>query len=160
VPRLVRGTFKIAYLPNPWISGVDGALQQIETWETLQTLGRFDEEEVAKLISELPYYGSIPTIRFEYAARQYRELAHPAGHMHIGRHTENRWPFARALNPLTFSMFIAKMYYSNQWAERSNFYHKLNTDCIDLRFIKELSYSPEVNDFSANEKNSLHMGCR
>src|SRR6266478_1222110 len=55
-----KESWRLAYLPNPWISGVDGALKKIETWEALQTLGRFDEEEVATLISELPYHGSIP----------------------------------------------------------------------------------------------------
>jgi hypothetical protein len=155
-----KESWRLAYLPNPWISGVQGALQKVETWEALQSLGRFDEAEVATLISELPYYGSIPSIRFEYAAAQYRELSHPAGHMHIGRHAENRWPLARTLNPLTFSMFIAKMYYSDEWAMKSSFYQHAGPNCIDMRFIKELSHSPLVRDFSANEKNSLHLSCR
>jgi len=152
-------SWRLAYLPNPWIAGVEQAAKLISEWELLESLGAIDDEEVSGLISELPYLGSVPAIRFEYAVRQYRELAHPAAHLHIGRHTENRWPVARVLNPLTFSMAIAKMYYSERWMALSNFYGRGSVqNCIDLRLIAELRNSRLVHDFSRNERRSLHFG--
>jgi hypothetical protein len=150
-------SWRLAYLPNPWIAGVAGAESLIQEWEALESLGALDQEEVAGLISELPYHSSIPAIRFEYAADQYRELAHPAAHLHIGRHTENRWPLARLLNPLTFSMAIAKFYYSTRWAQLSTFHGHAVEDCLDLRFIEELRHSRLVHEFSEDERRSLHM---
>lgn len=150
-------SWRLAYLPNPWIAGVDGAEDVIQEWEILESIGGLDPDQVDQLISEMPYTSAIPAIRFEYATHQYKELSHPAAHMHIGRHTENRWPFARVLNPLTFSMAIAKMYYVESWRKLSSFYEGSNAGCLDLELIRQLSQSQLVHDFSENERKSIHF---
>jgi hypothetical protein len=150
-------SWRLAYLPNPWIAGVPGAAERVADWEALESLGAIDDEEVSGLISELPYYASIPPIRFEYAVRQYKELCHPAAHLHIGRHTENRWPVARLLNPLTFVMFIIKMYYSEAWGPLSSFYGREVENCLDQRFIAALADSGLARDFTEDERRSLHL---
>jgi hypothetical protein len=152
-----RNSWRLAYLPNPWTAGVAGASELINAWENLEALGQFDDEIVSGLISEMPYYASVPPIRFEYAPNQYREIAHPAAHLHIGRHTENRWPLARLLDPLTFSMAIAKFYYPSNWAACSAFHGSPEADCSDLRFIEALQNSRLVHEFSDNERRSLHL---
>jgi hypothetical protein len=149
--------WRLAYLPNPWITGVAAAAERVAEWEALETLGALDEEAVAGLISELPYFASVPPIRFEFAADQYHELSHPAAHFHIGRHTENRWPVARLLNPLTFSMLIVKMFYPEAWGPKSCFYGQRVESCLDERFIGALAASGLVHDFSVNERRSLHF---
>jgi len=111
-----RYSWRFAYLPNPWIAGVPAAAERIQEWEYLESLGAYDQEEMALLISEMPYYGSIPAIRFEYSVEQYRELAHPAAHFHIGRHADNRWASAKHLNPLTFVMAIMHLTYRDDLA--------------------------------------------
>jgi hypothetical protein len=152
-----RGSWRLAYLPNPWTAGVVGASELINAWEGLEALGQFDDEIVSGLISEMPYYASIPPIRFEYAVNQYKEIVHPAAHLHIGRHTENRWPLARLLDPLTFSMVIAKLYYPSNWAPCSAFHGSTDLDCADLRLIEALQNSQLVHEFTENERCSLHL---
>jgi hypothetical protein len=150
-------SWRLAYLPNPWIAGVHGIDEQLQEWEALEALGQLDDEEVASLISELPYFGSVPPIRFEYAAQQYRELSHPAAHLHVGRHTKNRWPLARLLNPLTFSMAITKLYYPDEWASKSAFCNPATPNCVDQQLIRALQNSRLVHDFTVNERRSLHL---
>jgi hypothetical protein len=149
--------WRLAYLPNPWISGVQGAEERIREWEGLESLGELSDEDVGSLISELPYFGSIPPIRFEFAPRQYREMMHPAAHLHVGRHTENRWAISRTLNPLTFTMLMAKLYYSADWEIKSRYHNDGVDDCVDDRLIRELHASQIVHDFSATERRSLHL---
>ncbi|EKS32656.1 DUF2290 domain-containing protein [Afipia clevelandensis] len=150
-------SWRLAYLPNPWIAGVHEAEDAVEQWEALEEIGGMEPEHVDHLIADMPYASAIPSIRFEYATHQYRELSHPAAHMHIGRHAENRWPYARLLNPLTFTMMIVKMYYVDRWAALSSYYGHAPALCLDMTFIDELSRSTVVHDFSENEKRSLHF---
>lgn len=153
-------SWRLAYLPNPWTAGVAGAEERIAEWEALEALGGYDAEEVSMLIAELPYYGSIPPVRFEYAANQYREISHPAAHLHIGRDTENRWALSKLLNPLTFSMLVTKLYYADRWSIGSEFFGGPAATCYDREFIRQLGRSRFVHDFTAVERTSLHFSSR
>ena len=153
-------SWRFAYLPNPWIAGVEGASELVDEWETLEGLGAYDQEEIAMLISELPYYGSIPPIRFEYAVDQYREMSHPCAHFHVGRHSDNRWASSRHLNPLSFVMMVTRLYYIESWAPRSKFFDDSCQSCLDVRLIQELERSGCVHDFTQTEKMSLHISAR
>ena len=102
--------------------------------------------------------GAIPPIRFEYAPNQYRELAHPAAHLHIGRYPHNRWPSAITLGPTTFALLIAKMYYATPWASCSSFHGAAVTTCVDNTLLAELNNTRVVSDFSDKERQSLHFG--
>jgi len=150
-------SWRLAYLPNPWISGAEQAERTVADWEALESMGGLDEEDVANLIAELPYQGSIPAIRFEYSTDQYRELAHPAAHLHIGRHEENRWALARPLDPLTFTMSVIRLYYPSAWNRKSSFHGAAVAQCIDQRFIAELNRNRLVHQFSEDERRSLHL---
>jgi hypothetical protein len=150
-------SWRLAYLPNPWISGVEEAERTLEDWEALESLGGLHQEEVASLIDELPYHAAIPAIRFEYAVEQYEEIAHPAAHLHIGRHTENRWALARPLDPLTFTMSVIRLYYPSVWNPISSFHGAAGDTCIDRRFMAELNKMRIVHQFTENERRSLHL---
>jgi hypothetical protein len=63
-------------------------------------------------------------VRYENAPSQYKCLHHPCSHFHIGFHAESRWPISRVLTPESFTMLIAKLYYSLQW-------QKLGVDAND-----------------------------
>lgn len=151
--------WRLAYLPNPWLAGVPEAEEKVREWEALEGLGRYDDSEVGLLLSELPYYGSIPPLRFEYALQQYKELAHPAAHLHIGRHTENRWPVSRALGPVSFVLMIVKMYYVETWA-RHSLYYEGAVPCVDAELIADLERSRRIHAFSETEARSLHFHAR
>lgn len=151
--------WRLAFFPNPWIAGVPGAAERVADWEALEGLGQYDDEEVSQLISELPYYGSVPPLRFEHAVSQYRELSHPAAHLHIGRHTENRWPSSKVLNPLSFTQLILKMYYVQEWASCSAYYGGQDP-CLDLEFVQELQRSQRVHEFTETESRSFHLNAR
>lgn len=152
-----RNEWRLAYLPNPWIAGVNSAESLVREWEALEAGGEISSIDFEQLIAELPYFGSIPQVRFDYSVSQYKEMSHPAAHLHIGRHTENRWPLARVLNPLTFSMSIAKTYYSEAWRRLSSFGDGDGENCVDKRFIDELGQASMVYFFSEAECRSLHL---
>lgn len=152
-----KDALRLAYLPNPWISGAPEVTRSVAKWEAFEEQGILSSNEVDQLIGELPYLGSIPPIRFEFSLSQYKEHIHPVAHLHIGRHTDNRWPLARVLSPLTFTMMIVKFYYGDQWCPRSSFAGASQDDCIDKRLIAELKLSPLVYHFSESERASLHF---
>ncbi|MEG3167295.1 DUF2290 domain-containing protein [Sphingomonas sp. LB3N6] len=150
-------SWRLAYLPNPWLSGVDVAQKTVSDWETLESLGELDNEEVTSLLDELPYYGSIPPLRFEYSVAQYREISHPAAHLHIGRHTDNRWALSRPLDPLTFIMIVLRLYYPAEWNPLSSFHGGREEECLDRRLATELGRIHLVHEFSEIERRSLHF---
>lgn len=151
-------SWRMAYFPNPWITGVADAKRQLASWELLEEAGAVSNEEAAELIEEIPYQGAVPPIRFEYSSAQYREVAHPAAHFHIGRNADNRWPCAILLGPLGFSMLIAKLYYPEQWSRLSSFEGGNADECIELRFAEVVQASQIVHDFSDTERRMLHLG--
>ena len=98
-----------AIFPNPWLSGVAAAEERLRHWETLEEIGALTHEDAANLIAEIPYVGAVPPIRFEFSDGQYKEIAHPAAHFHIGRHNQNRWPSSLCIGPKAFVLIIAKL---------------------------------------------------
>jgi hypothetical protein len=153
-------TWRLAYFPNPWITGVVDAQEIVAAWETKEETGGLTHEETSDLIAELPYRGAVPPIRFEYARSQYREIAHPAAHFHVGRDTDNRWPCALRLGPLPFCMMVGRLYYRDKWVSRSSFFPEGEGtgDCLDIRFAQVIQQAQAVHEFSATELRSLHLG--
>lgn len=149
--------WRLAYLPNPWLSGVISAGERLSEWEALQEMGDLDSEDVVRLVDELPFEAAIPSIRFEYSISQYKEMSHPVAHLHIGRHTENRWALARSLDPLTFTMLIVKQYYNNIWQDKSSFCGGRAEECVEFRLIGELRKASLIHKFTQNERSSLHF---
>jgi hypothetical protein len=152
--------FRLAFLPNPWLTGVPQAQTSLFEWEALETMGDLDSEEVASLISELPLFNSVPMIRFETSERQYRPVSHPFSHLHIGRHSDNRWSAKRQLDPLTFTMLLIKHYYPENWSKMSSFQGGRPEECLDLEFNTELARLPIARQFSEDEERGLHLNSR
>jgi hypothetical protein len=150
-------SWRLAYYPNPWITGVASAEEAVGSWEEFEQHGLLANEDVDELIADLPYLASVPPIRFEYSVDQYREIDHPAAHMHIGRHAENRWPFARLLDPLTFSMVIVKLYYPALWNPQSRFVDDTVKNCLEAALVEALRTPGRVHQFSETERRTIHF---
>jgi len=151
-------SWRMAYLPNPWITGVADASRIVTQWEALEEMGELTHEEASDLIDELPYRGAVPPIRFDYSRSGYREIGHPAAHFHVGRDTDNRWPCALLLGPTAFAMMIARLYYSDQWRPLSSFETAGVVDCFDIRFAQVIQASGSVPEFTDTEQRMLHLG--
>lgn len=151
-------SWRLAYYPNPWLSGIASAEFKLREWEALEERGRLDFEEVSELLAEIPYMNAIPLIRFEICPDSYQELAHPTAHFHIGLYNQNRWASALAIGPLCFSMLIAKMYYFDAWSARSKYCGATIGDCIEKRFLDVVAATTAVTPFSEQERRSLHLG--
>ena len=156
--RLDNESWRLGYYPNPWLSGVPAAENLVRHWEALEEIGALSHEEVSDLFSEMTYAGAVPPVRFEYAPAQYRELAHPAAHFHIGRHNENRWPSAITIGPKAFVLIIAKLYYPEAWSRCSRFHGATVSECIEEILASVLGNARAVHRFSAKERESFHFG--
>jgi hypothetical protein len=151
-------SWRLGYFPNPWITGSSGAQQKVEEWEALEAMGGLTHEDASSLIEELPYQAAVPPIRFEYSRAQYREIAHPAAHFHVGRNTNNRWPCALLLGPVAFAMLIARLYYPEPWKRRSSYEGGRRETCLEHRFGAVMRRSESVREFTEIERQALHLG--
>ncbi len=151
-------SWRLGYFPNPWLTGAPAAEVELKHWETLEEIGALNHEEASSLIGDMPVRGAVPPIRFEYAPAEYQELAHPAAHFHIGRHSENRWASSLAVGPLAFTLHIAKMYYPTAWARCSRFYGAADGNCIDEMFLGVVNDVRIVHEFSEKERRAMHFG--
>lgn len=153
-----KESWRLGFFPNPWITGVAEAEASQRHWETLEELGALSHEDASDLISEMPYMGAVPPVRFESAPSQYRELVHPAAHFHIGRHEDNRWPSAVAIGPKAFALIIAKLYYPDAWAGCSSLQGAQVEQCIDETLLAVMGDVRAVHLFSDKERRSFHFG--
>lgn len=154
-----QDSWRLAFLPNPWLSGVSSAMDELSQWEEAEAEGFLSDEDVSMLMDGMAYECRIPPIRFEYAQAQYKELSHPAAHFHIGRHYENRWPSALKLGPRVFVMLVLKMYYPERWGPLSRFASGVGEgECLDAALIQAAGRDAAVHDFSENERQSPHFG--
>lgn len=151
-------SWRLAYYPNPRITGVPEAQEMQAELERQEREGLMTFEEVSELLYEMPSVVAVPAIRYEYSKGQYKELAHPAAHFHVGRDTQNRWPCAILLGPLAFILFVSKMYYPNAWEICSTYYGTEIEDCLDREFITIIANCSSVQDFSDHERRSFHLG--
>jgi hypothetical protein len=53
--------------------------------------------------------------RYENFPDQRKRFFHPCSHLHIGFHSDNRWPLKRTLTPLAFAMLVSKQYHGDEW---------------------------------------------
>jgi hypothetical protein len=112
----IRPGVRYAFLPNPYpvirfadFCDAQSSMAEDATYEHyLQHLSEMDERIRA------------PLLRFDLAIEDYVPLEHPAAHMHIGHHEENRWPCARVITPHAFVLLVAKLYYPSAWAKCRN----------------------------------------
>ena len=155
--------FALAYYPNPRLSGSPKALDEYLEYEKERDDGVLSDEEFAELASLMPVAYFVPRIRFEYSERQYKNVRHPAAHLHIGMSGEDRWPSARKLSPLTFSMLMTKPYYpekcwlASRFSQPVNEQHLHHETCLDRRLVEALQSDGISQSLSNDEKMSFHF---
>lgn len=148
--------YRFGYYPNPFFdTGADAR----ELDELLQE-GVISFEEYSELLSGQPYEVTRPLIRFDLDCPAYVRLMHPAAHLHIGMHGENRWPVNRRLTPRSFTLLIVKLYYGAAW-ENGRLLHEENgvSNRFDRYLVEEKSSCQMLGAdlFHALEKGQLHL---
>jgi hypothetical protein len=149
--------FRLAYYPNPRITGLVGAEQKLEELQLLEETGQLSVEEVGDFLSDMPYLAAVPPIRFEYQTESYKEFCHPAAHFHIGRCGRNRWPSSVVVGPKSFTLLIAKLYYSESWQNKSSYANAAAEGCVEKLLVKTLENTKPTTNFSLLERRSLHF---
>ncbi|MFZ3001397.1 MAG: DUF2290 domain-containing protein [Undibacterium umbellatum] len=128
---------RYAFYPNPYIGSSSQHLDQYKKWYELFTADLITLDDYLKLVDDVRGQGRKPVLRYENAPSQYKNVAHPCSHLHIGLHGEDRWPVRRILSPLAFALIILRNYYSNNW----NTYGEINStsglNILDEEFISE-----------------------
>lgn len=80
---------------------------------------RDDPELLDRAMEEATVFIDKPPIRYDFDPDAYVPPEHPAGHFHIGAHTDNRWAVRKIILPSAFSLLIAKHYYAEQWQSKA-----------------------------------------
>ena len=151
--------WRLAYYPNPWITGVPNANDKLEELRRYLEVGAINTEEFLDLIADdFEYYHSVPMFRFEYSERQYKAVVHPASHFHIGTQGVDRWAWRRKLSPLSFSMMMVRMYYPHVWLARSSFNDATVPNCWEGRLNDVLVADGVSLEFSDEEARCVHFG--
>ncbi len=150
--------WRLAFWPNPYISGVDRSHRELAYLEAQQESGALSEEEVSSFVDTFPNYGAIPPLRFEYSRQQYVELIHPAAHFHIGRHFDHRWPSAVCLGPRAFAMVVLRLYYGARWGAHSRLHGVEVDDCVDELYSQVIAATTMSHDFTPAERQQFHFG--
>ncbi len=110
--RLAR-RLRYAYCPNPfeWNDLEDELARITELFTDMNVY-----ETLHQLLQEAPLKIGRPPIRYDLAMDERHQLKHPAAHLTVGGHRENRWPVCRVLTPKLFVLFVSKHYYGEQWS--------------------------------------------
>jgi hypothetical protein len=150
--------YRHAFYPNPF--GRTAASAVKEYGEALER-GEISYEEYAQLLAEEPVEIGVPILRFEMYRAGYVRLCHPAAHLHVGMHGENRWPVARELTPRLFTLFVVKSYYGASWATTGHI--PLSDHGFDNKFDetyvreKERCQLLRYEIFHQHERSQLHI---
>lgn len=153
-----KHNYRLAFYPNPFNAMSDGFTTEVES---AIDDGILSFEDYAQFISEQIYDVRLPVIRFEFDARAYATMVHPAAHFHFGLHTENRWPVGRHLTPRLFSLLIAKMFYGDDWESIGSDPHGTDgfKNSLDRQHASERLNCKLLGHelFDSNERMQLHF---
>jgi hypothetical protein len=106
---------RYAYYPNPFISGKEEDTLKFRQRRELVEAGMISHEDYLAILDGDHVASGVPMLRYENAPDQRVLFRHPCSHLHIGFHSENRWPLHRVLTPLAFSLLVFKAYYGAPW---------------------------------------------
>ncbi|MBP3140109.1 DUF2290 domain-containing protein [Aliivibrio fischeri] len=136
---------RLAYYPNPY-RFVEYKELKKEALELLND-GCLTDIEYEQLLSEAEFSCDIPVIRYDLSFRQHCEHYHPTGHLHVGFHSENRWPVDRILSPYAFILKILMYYYPQLWKEKGEELSNCSTNInwLDVEYRKELSSCTKIS---------------
>jgi hypothetical protein len=148
--------YRFGFYPNPFA----GSRSDPAELDELLQEGIISFEEYSETLAGQPYEISKPLVRFDLDCGAYVRLTHPAAHLHVGMHNENRWPVCRCLTPRSFALLIVKLYYGNNWArgklqaEQNGFANR-----FDRYFVKEKAESQALGAdlFHEHEKGQVHL---
>lgn len=152
-------TARLAFYPNPFFGTSERALSELSEKQEYVHEGIITVEDYLQEISELRSTIQPPVIRYEFDPEAYVEDRHPTAHLHIGFHSENRWPCARILSPESFGLLLVKLYYPTEWA---------SIEVIDIEgapispaalLHEARRSSPEVENeyFTEDERRCFHL---
>lgn len=155
----VEEEVRYAYYPNPFIVGRDAQRGKVARWHELLEADLITFEEYLSIVRESKPDVRIPVIRYENAPSQYISLSHPCSHLHVGHHPENRWAVRRVLTPVAFALWIAKLYYSNEWDSFWKSENDTRVNKFELALKREKNNCAVVADqlFSKDEIDSFYL---
>ncbi|WP_240006252.1 DUF2290 domain-containing protein [Pseudaquidulcibacter saccharophilus] len=154
-----QNSLRFAYYPNPFFSLSEANSEMLKELEYYLEEGIVSYEDYLMKLSELRNGNHAPYLRFDYSAAEYKKLSHPAAHLHLGNHFENRWPTRKILTPKAFALIILKHFYSNYWEDIKTVSilgvpHELNA--LLARCKMDCSIVP-IEFFDADEENQFHL---
>src|SRR5260221_6549175 len=113
-------SLRYAYYPNPFLGASQRAISDLAALRTFVDEGVIDMDDFLHSVSEIRYTQHPPLVRYENAEDQHKDLVHPCSHLHLGHHSENRWPVRRILTPGAFTLILLKHFYAGHWANGSS----------------------------------------
>ncbi|UMM08002.1 DUF2290 domain-containing protein [Gluconobacter frateurii] len=150
---------RYAYYSNPFIStGHD--MEKFRRLSQLLAADMITLEEYYTMLNDVQPEIRVPLIRYENAPGQYVALKHPCSHLHIGFHSENRWPVRRVITASAFTMLIAKQYYPQEWEALDSTLGEGFEETLDGMLIEERQNCRIIGDdyFAELEERSFHFG--
>lgn len=150
---------RFAYYPNPFYGATPTAVSELVELRQYVTEGVLEYEEYLHKMSELRQGQHPPLIRYENAPNQYLELRHPCSHLHLGHHSDNRWPVQRLLTPVAFALLIFKGFYPRAWVECGKGTLEGENNKLDDALIAERQNCRVLSDefFSPREQQTPHF---
>jgi hypothetical protein len=155
--RLGPTDFRYAFYPSPF----EDELETIQDLEERLQIGLISFEEFSLEMESMRFESRRPMIRFEHSEGQYRQFTHPASHLHLGLHSENRLAVERLLTPHAFSLLIAKLFFADTWIRQGDDSLPDGTaiggfDKLLMREKNQSSVLP-VHLFSIHERNLIFV---
>jgi len=147
---------RLAYYPNPY-HYLEYKSHKVTAQQLLDE-GEINFDEFEQLISEADFTCDIPFIRYDLSLKQYCEVLHPAAHLHIGFHAENRWPARRLLTPYAFMLKVLMHYYSKLWVKGKGIDMEVH-QMLDDAYRAEVSNCDLLDDcyFKPHETERLYI---
>ena len=96
---------------------------------------------------------SVAPIRYDYDPDSYMEGRHPASHLHIGRKNDIRIGSKKILNPLSFTCFIIRQMYPEEWCRLLSFPNA----SIILRNIRDNLEDIRRIHWNSNDNNEMFL---
>lgn len=156
---LSGASIRSAYYPNPFFGASTEAMTELGEKHEYLAEGVISMEDFLHELSELWSPRHPPQMRYEYDPDSYVELSHPASHLHVGMHSENRWPVQRVLSPEAFGMMVIRLYYYDYW--RNTGEQVLGTQAVSLdeiyRRVKSDCSLLEADTFSDAESQHFYL---
>ena len=146
-----RNFSRLAFYPNPFLLP-DHLLELIDDPTDFEAFE----------IDELKATGSRSPIRFDLSPGAYQACLHPYAHLHLGHGELGRLACSRVLTSEAFCLFVAKLFYPEQWATKS-LDHENNfgfANLFDQRFADRFAAAVRVGEdsFSRAEASLPHIG--